>query len=122
MEAAPQFWQNPLILRDIYVRSPNGRVVPLSAFASFAPPAARCRSPHQGLFPAVTLSFNLQPGVALGDAVEAIDAAATQAGIPAHHSDLLRRHRAGVSGFARQRANPDRGGLGDRVHSAGCSV
>jgi multidrug efflux pump subunit AcrB len=83
MEAAPEFWQNPLILRDIYVRSPDGRVVPLSAFASFTAATAPLSIPHQGLFPAITLSFNLQPGVALGDAVQAIDAAATQAGLPA---------------------------------------
>jgi multidrug efflux pump len=83
MEAAPQFWQNPLILREIYVRSPNGRPVPLSAFASFTNATAPLSIPHQGLFPAITLSFNLQPGVALGDAVQAIDTAATQAGLPA---------------------------------------
>src|SRR5208283_4093130 len=82
MEVAPPYWQNPLILRDIYVRSPSGQEVPLSAFSSFAPATAALAVNHQGLFPAVTLSFNLQPGVALGDAVDAIDAAATKIGLP----------------------------------------
>ncbi|MGA2597149.1 MAG: multidrug efflux RND transporter permease subunit [Bryobacteraceae bacterium] len=82
MEVAPPYWQNPLILRDIYVRSPSGQEVPLSAFSSFAPATAALAVNHQGLFPAVTLSFNLQPGVALGDAVDAIDAAAIKIGLP----------------------------------------
>ena len=47
--------------------------VPLSAFSTFAPATAPLSVTHQGLFPAVTISFNLQPGVALGDAVDAID-------------------------------------------------
>jgi multidrug efflux pump len=83
MEAAPQFWQNPVILKEVYVRSPSGKEVPLSAFAEFAPATAPLTVTHQGLFPAITLSFNLQQNVALGDAVKAIDAAAAQVGLPA---------------------------------------
>jgi len=82
MEAAPEFWQNPLSLRDIYVRSPKGQEVPLSAFSTFAPTTAPLAVTHQGLFPAVTMSFNLQPGVALGDAVDEIDVAATKIVLP----------------------------------------
>jgi multidrug efflux pump len=82
MEAAPQYWQDPGILKDIYVRSPNGQPVPLAALASFAPTTAPLAVTHQGLFPAVTMSFNLQPGVALGDAVQAIENAATKIGLP----------------------------------------
>jgi multidrug efflux pump subunit AcrB len=55
----------------------------LSAFAKFAPTTAPLTVTHQGLFPAVTVSFNLKPGVALGDAVESITAAATKVGLPA---------------------------------------
>jgi len=83
MEAAPQYWQNPEVLRQIYVRSPSGRPVPLIAFAHFAPEVAALSVTHQGLFPAVTLSFNLRPGVALGDAVTSIEGAAAKAGLPA---------------------------------------
>ena len=83
MEAAPQYWQNPQFLNQIYVRSPAGEEVPLSTFATFAPAVAPLTVTHEGLFPAVTLSFNLKPGVALGDAVNAIDAASTKVGLPA---------------------------------------
>jgi multidrug efflux pump subunit AcrB len=83
MEAAPQYWQNPDILQHIYVQSPGGHAVPLNAFAHFAPELAELAVTHQGLFPAVTMSFNLQPGAALGDAVQAVQAAAGKAGLPA---------------------------------------
>jgi multidrug efflux pump len=82
MEAAPQFWQNPLSLRDIYVAAPAGKEVPLSAFAHWANDTAPLAVPHQGLFPAFTISFNLLPGVALGDAVDAINAVALRIGLP----------------------------------------
>jgi multidrug efflux pump len=82
MEAAPQYWQNPQTLRDIFVTSPTGQQVPLSAIAHFGPAVAPLSVNHQGLFPSVTISFNLQPGVALGDAELAIDAAARKIGLP----------------------------------------
>ncbi|HTS47153.1 MAG TPA: multidrug efflux RND transporter permease subunit [Bryobacteraceae bacterium] len=82
MEAAPQYWQNPEILKQIYVQTPSGGEVPLSAFAHFAPEVAALSVAHQGLFPAVTVSFNLKPGVALGDAVNAINAAASKVQLP----------------------------------------
>ncbi len=82
MEAAPQYWQNPNILSQIYVTSPRGQQVPLSAFSRFAPAVAELSVNHQGLFPAVTISFNLGVGVALGDAVDAINGAAAKIGLP----------------------------------------
>ena len=82
MEAAPEFWQNPLFLRQIYVDSPRGQQVPLSAFVKLTSNVAPLTVTHQGLFPAVTVSFNLKPGVALGDAVNAVAAAATKIGLP----------------------------------------
>jgi multidrug efflux pump len=83
MEAAPEFWQNPETLREIYVRAPSGNEVPLSAFARFVPETAPLSINHQGLFPAITISFNLQPGVSLGQAVNAINSAAGEEGLPA---------------------------------------
>ena len=83
MEAAPEYWRNPLFLHDIYVHSPSGQEVPLDAIASFEPRTAPLAVPHQGLFPAFTISFNLQPGVALGDAVSAIERASESEGLPA---------------------------------------
>jgi multidrug efflux pump subunit AcrB len=83
MEVAPKFWQSPETLTDIYVRSVNGAQVPLSAFAHFGPSTTALAVNHQGQFPAITLSFNLTPGVALGDAVTAIAAAEREIGLPA---------------------------------------
>ena len=82
MEVAPQYWQNPHTLRDVYVHSPAGQQVPLNAIAHFGPTVAPLSVNHQGLFPCVTISFNLQPGVALGDAEIAINEAARKIGLP----------------------------------------
>ncbi len=82
MEAAPEYWQDPSFLNQIYVRSPRGQQVPLGAIAHFAPKTAPLQVNHQGLFPAVTISFNLLPGVALSDAVVAINEAAAKVGLP----------------------------------------
>jgi multidrug efflux pump len=82
MEVAPQYWQNPQILSQIYLHSPAGQQVPLSAIARVAPATAPLSISHQGLFPSVTISFNLQPGVALGDAVETIMQASAKVGLP----------------------------------------
>jgi multidrug efflux pump len=83
MEAAPQYWQDPDTLKKIYVTSPSGKEVPLSAFAHLESRNTALAVNHQGLFPSVTISFNLQPGVALGDAEDAINAAAGKVGLPA---------------------------------------
>jgi NodT family efflux transporter outer membrane factor (OMF) lipoprotein len=83
MEAAPKYWRDPDILRQIFVISPSGQQVPLSAFARFAPDVAPLSIAHQGLFPSTTMSFNLNPGVALGDAVDAIEESARSIGLPA---------------------------------------
>jgi multidrug efflux pump len=82
MEAAPQFLTNPEILRQVYVRSPHGGEVPLDAIAHYEPSTAPLSVSHQGLFPAATISFNLRPGIALGDAVDSINAAAQKVGLP----------------------------------------
>ncbi len=83
MEVAPRFWQRPETLHDLYVRSTTGALVPLAAFARFAPSVAPLAVNHQGQFPAVTISFNLAPGIALGDAVAAIERATTSLALPA---------------------------------------
>ena len=83
MEVAPRFWQNPDTLNDIYVRSSTGAQVPLAAFTHYEPTNTALAVNHQGLFPAVTISFNLAPKVALGDAVEAIDRLELESGLPA---------------------------------------
>ncbi len=83
MEVAPPYWQRPETLRQIYVHSPNGAEVPLSAFTHYEPTATSLSVNHLGQFPAVTISFNLARGAALGDAVAAIEKATRQLGLPA---------------------------------------
>jgi multidrug efflux pump len=82
MEVAPQFWQDPSALKDIYIHSSNGTVVPLSAIARYEPTIAPLAVNHQGQFPSVTISFNLAPGVALSDASREIDELEQSMGMP----------------------------------------
>ena len=82
MEVAPQYWQHPDTLDAIYVASGSGQLVPLSSVARFSRTTAPLAVNHQGQFPAITLSFNLLPGVSLGDAVIAIERAARDIGMP----------------------------------------
>ncbi|HVP81304.1 MAG TPA: multidrug efflux RND transporter permease subunit [Thermodesulfobacteriota bacterium] len=82
MEVEPRFWQRPETLQDIYVSSSTGAMVPLSAFAHFERTSTSLAVNHQSQFPSVTISFNLLPGVALGDAVNTIRTATQQMGLP----------------------------------------
>jgi multidrug efflux pump len=83
MEVAPQFWQNPKGLEAIYLHATNSAaMVPLSAIASYQPTTAPIAVNHTGQFPSVTLSFNLAPGLALSDAVKAIEAMEQRVGMP----------------------------------------
>src|SRR5207244_9830234 len=68
MVVAPRFWRSPDTLKQIHVRSTRNQEVPLSAIAQFEPTTAALAVNHQGQFPAVTVSFHLAPGVALGGA------------------------------------------------------
>ena len=83
MEVAPQFWQRPDTLHALQVQSSGGSLVPLDAVTSFRPGASALAVNHQAQFPAVTISFNLAPDTSLGDAVEAIQKAARDIGMPA---------------------------------------
>ncbi len=83
MEVAPQYWQNPAALHEIYVRSPSGAQVPLSAVTRYESANAILSVNHQGQFPAVTVSFNMAAGASLGEAVAAIDQAMHDIGLPA---------------------------------------
>ncbi len=83
MEVAPQYWQNPDSLKDIYIHSSTGAMVPLSAFAHYQMENAALAVNHQGQLPSVTITFNLPVGVALGDAVKAVEKAQEQIRLPA---------------------------------------
>ena len=82
MEVAPQFLQQPDTLDTLQVPSAGNRLVPLPVFTQQKPAATSLAVNHQGLFPAVTLSFNLVPGSSLGDAVTAIQKATREIGLP----------------------------------------
>ena len=83
LEVLPAYQENPDALKSIYVKSASGAQVPLSSFTRFVPGTTPLAINHQGQFPAVTLSFNLAPGAALGHAVTAIKNAERQIGLPA---------------------------------------
>jgi hydrophobe/amphiphile efflux-1 (HAE1) family protein len=89
LEVKPEQAQYPDALRRIYVRSLGGSQVPLEAVARFSTSSTSLSVNHQGQFPAVTLSFNTAPGVALGPAIEAIRRAQLEIGLPTSiHADF----------------------------------
>ncbi len=85
LEVDPKLQTDPQTLEKIYLKSPTtGQQVPLSAFVKIETGGRNFLSiSHQGQFPAVTLSFNLSPGTALGQAIDAIQVAENQMGKPA---------------------------------------
>ena len=78
LELAPQYRNNPQALSMIYVRAADNKLVPLNTVASVAPDLGPLTVNHLGQLPAVTLSFNLKEGVALGDATRAVEQVAQQ--------------------------------------------
>jgi multidrug efflux pump len=83
MEVAPQFQQTPEALQNIYLRSTAGTPVPLAAFTHYEPSNTPLAVNHQGQVPSVTISFNLAPGISLGQATQAIENAERSIGMPA---------------------------------------
>ncbi len=83
LEVEPQFQDDPTALSKIYVAGPNGAQIPVSAFAHLSTKIESLSVNHQGQFPAVTLSFNLAPGVSLGQAVDKIQTLAADLRVPA---------------------------------------
>jgi multidrug efflux pump len=82
MEVAPQFLQNPEALKDIYVQSKSGKMVPLMSFATFGLGTTPLAVNHQGQFVSTTISFNLADGVSLGEASDAITRSMSRIGVP----------------------------------------
>ncbi|HXW57461.1 MAG TPA: multidrug efflux RND transporter permease subunit [Candidatus Cybelea sp.] len=82
MEVAPQFWQSPAGLNYVYVHPQNGGEVPLSTITKYDATTAPLAVNHQGLFPSVTVSFNLAPGVALSQAAAQIQDLEQSMGMP----------------------------------------
>jgi len=82
MEVAPEFADSPDSLKGIYLKTSNGTTVPLSTIAHYEPTRTSLQVNHQGQYPAVTLTFNLAPNVALGNAVTALENAQREMGMP----------------------------------------
>jgi len=82
MEVAPQYWQSPEALKNVYVLSPTKGQVPLSAIARYEPSTAPLSVNHQGQFVASTISFNLPVGVTLGEATRAVNDTMARIGVP----------------------------------------
>jgi HAE1 family hydrophobic/amphiphilic exporter-1 len=78
MELEPQYQLDPSALGMLYVHSKNGQLVPMSSLASFKKEVGPLTVNHLGQSPAVTISFNLRPGISLGDAITAVDHEAKQ--------------------------------------------
>ncbi len=85
LEVTPRLQEDPDLLNKLYVTSPtNGKQIPLATFIKIDNTKTNYLSiSHQGQFPAITISFNLAPGTALGEAVDAIQAAVPSIGTPA---------------------------------------
>jgi multidrug efflux pump len=83
MEVDPIYQNSPDAVQSLYVRSANGAEVPLNAISHFEQKTTALAVNHKGQFPAVTISFNLDPGSALGDAVNEIEATTLEMGMPA---------------------------------------
>ena len=82
LEVSPGFQLDTASLSHLYVRSTGGGLVPLNVVASVVDGVAPITVNHQGLFPSITLSFNLAQGASLSDAVTAIHAATQRIGMP----------------------------------------
>jgi HAE1 family hydrophobic/amphiphilic exporter-1 len=78
LELAPQFQADPAALSMLYVRNSDGQLIPLDAVARLSQNLGPLAVTHAGQLPSVTLSFNLKPGVSIGDAVAAVNAAARE--------------------------------------------
>ncbi|MDB5925271.1 MAG: multidrug transporter [Betaproteobacteria bacterium] len=82
MEAAPQYWQSPEALKELYIVKPDGSQVPFSTFSRYEMTNTPLAVQHQSQFAATTVSFNLSPGVSLSDATRAISEELARIGVP----------------------------------------
>jgi multidrug efflux pump len=82
LEVAPRYWQSPEGLKSIYLQSANGNSIPLSTVANGHASTTALAVNHTGLFPSVTVSFNLAPKVSLSQATQAINQMQQRLGTP----------------------------------------
>jgi multidrug efflux pump len=82
MEAAPQFYHDPITLKSTYVHASGNKSIPLQAFSSAQAATSPLGVNHSSFFPSVTISFNLAPGVSLGQATAAMSQMQQRIGTP----------------------------------------
>ncbi len=116
LELSPEFKQDTSVLSQIYMRAQTNDLVPLSAFAHFEQGSANVVVAHEGQFPSVTLSFDVAPGAALGDAIEAVHAAEKRAGMPPSVHAAFQGTAAAFIDVAQERAVPHPRRAHHRLH------
>ena len=101
LEMKPALVLGPEAIDHPYLRAGDGGLVPVRTLTKRSPGATPLSIAHQGQFPATTISFNLAPGISLGEAVVAVHRAEADIGMPASINPQFQGHRAGVQGLAR---------------------
>ncbi len=121
VEAPPALQADPGLFNSVFILSPiTGKTVPLSMFVKVDPNGTSSLTvSHQGQFPAATFSFNLAPGVSLGQATQLVEKARRQAQSAADAHRHLPGHRPGLPAVALQRAAADRRGADRRLCDPG---
>ncbi|WP_437185216.1 multidrug efflux RND transporter permease subunit [Planctomicrobium sp. SH668] len=102
LEVLPEFRQTPMDLSSVYVRTNTGVVTPLSTLSEIVELKTPLAINHQGQFPVVTVSFNLAPSVALGQAVDAINAARKELEIP---ESIVTQYQGSAAAFQASLSN-----------------
>ncbi|MEP7338853.1 MAG: multidrug efflux RND transporter permease subunit [Acidobacteriota bacterium] len=82
MEVAPEYQSDPAALAQLHVRTSDGRQIPLGTVATLKPGVGPLTVNHSGQLPSVTISFNLKPGVSIGDAVNKVQETVNAMGLP----------------------------------------
>ena len=118
LEVAPQYWQSPEGLKDIYLHTSGSGNIPLSAVAKSQANTTPLSINHTGLFPSVTLSFNLAPNISLSDATLSIDPDAKAAGHAFHAARFFCRHAAGLPAISGHRTLAGSNGAAGGVYRA----
>ncbi len=119
LEVAPEFQYSPEALKDIYVNSSTNQQVPLSTLTNSNIQAAPIVINHQGMFPSATISFNLKPNVALGQAVDAIRQFEKDSGKPISSRPLSRANAQAFQASLALDADADRRRPDRDLHHSG---
>ncbi len=125
MEVAPQYWQDPSGLNNIYFTSRKSSssaglntVSPLFTVMKPSTNTTPLQVNHTGLFPSVTVSFNLKNGASLSDATREVTQMEQAPGNARHGSRILCRNRPGLPAIAVERADPGPHRAAFRLHRA----